>query len=198
MASDTLAQITASRICHDLISPIGALSNGLELAREAGRIGGEEQSLIEDCAKAAGATLAYYRFAFGAASDDDGVSAAEATAIAAPFLSQRRIALKWPAAEREGRATVKLRLLLLLCLLDALPRGGAIRGARTGEIGWIAAGEKTLPDRVRERLEAASAGAQPTPGDVHVRLMLDEARARGMDAAFREDGKTGEIELTLT
>lgn len=196
MSSDPLSELTASRICHDLISPIGALSNGLELARDAGGLGGEEMALIEECAEAASATLRFFRFAFGAASGGDAISAAEAEAIVAPFMKLKQIALQWPEEPQTmRRADVKLRLLLILCLIDALPRGGAIRKA-SGGFGWVAEGPKLLAQRLSDRLEAAATGQNATPGDVHVALMLRATAERGLAHHLSQNGE-GEIALTL-
>lgn len=199
MNLESLAELTASRVCHDLISPIGALSNGLELTRETGALGGEEMQLIEDCAEAASATLRFYRVAFGAASGGEALSANETTAIVAPFMKQKRIDLVWPVAPDGGsRSEVKLRLLLLLCVIDTLPRGGLVRNAPGGAFGWVASAAKLLPQRLSDRIDAARNGREPTAGDVHVTLMLREAEKRGLSCDVRHDEESGELSVTLS
>jgi histidine phosphotransferase ChpT len=66
-----LAALVSSRICHDLISPIGAINNGLELLNMSGASPvGPEMQLICDNVKSASARIRFFRIAFGAASDD--------------------------------------------------------------------------------------------------------------------------------
>ena len=64
-----LAALIGSRICHDLISPIGAISNGLELLDLAGGVQGPEMDLIADSVGNAGARIRFFRIAYGAAGD---------------------------------------------------------------------------------------------------------------------------------
>ena len=66
-----LAALVSSRICHDLISPIGAINNGLELLNMSGATPvGPEMQLIYDSVKSASARIRFFRIAFGTASDD--------------------------------------------------------------------------------------------------------------------------------
>lgn len=199
MDLEALAELTASRVCHDLISPIGALSNGLELAKETGGLGKEELQLIEDCAEAANATLRFYRVAFGAASDSETISANEAQAIVTSFVKQKRIDLTWPdAPQSRSRVEVKLLLLLLLCVIDSVPRGGRVSSAPGASLGWAASAAKMLPQRLSDRLESAKNGQVAQPGDVHVTLMLKEARKRGLSCDIVHDEALGELRLTLS
>ena len=59
-----LATLVASRLCHDLVSPVGAISNGLELIALAGTPGPEEMELIEQSCTSATARLNFFRVAF--------------------------------------------------------------------------------------------------------------------------------------
>ena len=87
---EDLAGLIASRICHDLISPVGALGNGLELLSLSVDPKGEEMALIRDCAAAAAAGLSFMRIAFGAAADG-GVSLREVSATATRYLRARKV-----------------------------------------------------------------------------------------------------------
>ena len=64
MASLRVASLLASRLCHDLIGPLGAVDNGLELIAEAGRMAEEALALAQRSAKRAAARLRYFRYAF--------------------------------------------------------------------------------------------------------------------------------------
>ena len=66
-----LPALIGSRICHDLISPIGAINNGLELLEMAGTgaAPGPELALIGQSVESASARIRFFRIAFGAAGD---------------------------------------------------------------------------------------------------------------------------------
>lgn len=197
MDAQRLAGLVASRICHDLISPIGALGNGLELVRaEGGPPGAEEMSLIEDCAKAASATLAFHRVAFGAAGPNDRFDLDDAARTATDFFAPRRIQCDFGA--RTGDATkreAKALMLSLLIAAEALPRGGRITAAGGDALGWVAAG--ALSPRLDEVMARALADAPPetpAPGEAHVILLPSVARDLGRTVyARRANGADGEV-----
>src|SRR5690606_27339952 len=72
-----LAALLASRMCHDLVSPLGAIGNGLELLEMYGAAAGPEHALIADSVAAAGARLRLFRLAFGHAGDGQRLPVAE-------------------------------------------------------------------------------------------------------------------------
>lgn len=176
-----LAGLVASRICHDLISPIGAIGNGLELIRAEGKAGEDELSLIEDCARSASATLAYHRVAFGAAGPTDRFDLDDAARAARDFLSPRRIECDW-AGRRGGAPKIEAKALLLtlLAAAEALPRGGRITAASGDALGWTAEG--VISPRVDEllaRILATETPENPAPGQVHTLLLPQVASALG-------------------
>ncbi len=65
-----LAALVGSRICHDLISPIGAIGNGVELVLLDAAVGGPEVTLIADSVSHANARIRFFRIAFGATGAD--------------------------------------------------------------------------------------------------------------------------------
>src|SRR5437879_6082903 len=67
-------ELVASRICHDLVSPVGAISNGVELMQEMGEDGGAEAiALVSTSAQQASIRLKCFRLAYGAAGTDKNV-----------------------------------------------------------------------------------------------------------------------------
>src|SRR5258708_33474704 len=82
MASLRVASLLASRLCHDLIGPLGAVDNGLELIAEEGRMAEEALALAQRSAKRAAARLRYFRYAFGAAGEDARFCTSEARRLA--------------------------------------------------------------------------------------------------------------------
>lgn len=158
-----IAELLASRLCHDLVSPVGAVGSGIELLREFGEDpGGDAMTLVEQSARLATERLQFFRIAFGQAGAGRlDVSMADMARFAAAAAATQRIRLAWP----EGLATpgaggAKLLLNMVLLGADALPRGGELRvglapapGGLAAEVGALAP-EARLPDE----LAAALAG----------------------------------------
>ena len=117
-----LAALIASRICHDLISPIGAISNGVELlAMEiADR---PELALLLESAGNANARIRFFRISFGAAGPDQRIARSE---VLAGLATGSRITTTWTSAPDLARREVRLAFLLLQCLETALPYGGTV------------------------------------------------------------------------
>jgi histidine phosphotransferase ChpT len=89
MIGADLSGLIASRICHDLISPVGAISNGLELLEMAPGGSGEEAGLIRQSADAATASLKFMRIAFGAPGFEDMIAQSDvARILTIPLLLQ--------------------------------------------------------------------------------------------------------------
>ncbi len=131
---DNLAELISSRICHDLISPVGAIGNGLELMEAMGSVS-PELELVGQSAHSAQAKLKFFRVAFGASSDNM-IGGAEAARVAMEMFTAGRLSLE--VAESWGpreRGLVKLLYLLLLCVESSLPRGGKVQLFPT-ESGW--------------------------------------------------------------
>ncbi|MDA7963173.1 MAG: histidine phosphotransferase, partial [Ruegeria sp.] len=89
-----LAELIGSRICHDLISPIGAITNGLELLEMVGGSQGPEMELISGSVGSAGAKIRFFRVAFGAASDQP-LGRAEVTSLLQDIEQASRVRVRW-------------------------------------------------------------------------------------------------------
>lgn len=118
-----LAAKVASRICHDLIGPIGAIVNGLELLEMVGGMPGPEQALIARSAESASAKLRFFRIAFGAAGEQT-IGGSELTTLLEEISRDGRMEITWHPQGAQPRRAVKLAFLALLCCEVALPRGG--------------------------------------------------------------------------
>ena len=147
MTSTTdLAALLCSRLCHDLLSPVGALSNGLELLADETD---EEMrarciELLEQSAKTSTDKLKFFRLAFGAAGGfGDNVPVEEAQDVLNALASDaKRVELNWAIDEHSlPKPAVKVMLNLAQIALDALVRGGTLDiGAerRAGNIDLVA------------------------------------------------------------
>jgi histidine phosphotransferase ChpT len=132
-----LAALLCSRVCHDVISPVGAIVNGLEVLEDEqdAEMRSFALELIKKSARTASARLQFCRLAFGAAgSAGAAIDTGDAEQVARGLLVDERTKLEWHAA-RVLMPKNKVKLALNLCLIAAaaIPRGGMIRITVTGE-----------------------------------------------------------------
>ena len=126
-----LAALLCSRLCHDMLSPIGALSNGLELLADEKDAGmrGRIVELLEQSAKTSADKLKFFRLAFGAAGGfGDSVPVEEARGVIDALVGNNgRIEARWALAGGTlPKPAVKVLLNLALIGIDALVRGGTL------------------------------------------------------------------------
>lgn len=135
------AALLCSKICHDLLSPVGAINNGLELLEDETDPAMREScmELLADSARASADKLKYFRLAFGAAGGfGDHVDPAEAKQLVESLVGdQSKITLGW--AVQSGalpKKAIKILLNLVLVAREALVRGGRLDvGAEEGDQG---------------------------------------------------------------
>jgi histidine phosphotransferase ChpT len=177
-----LAALLGSRICHDLISPIGAIGNGLELLMMEIGTKSPEAALIQQSVAHASARIRFFRLAFGAAGAESRQNQAEVRAILSDLTQGSRLAIDWSTAGDLTRAEVKLAFLLILCLETAMPYGGRIAVTETGGRWTIEAAAQRF--RIDPDLWATlvDPGAVPeiTPALVHFPLAAAEIARAGM------------------
>ena len=159
MTSQTdLAALLCSRLCHDMLSPVGALSNGLELLADETDPAMRENvvELLEQSAKISTDKLRFFRLAFGAAGGfGEAVPVEEAQEVIAALASDaKKVELNWAIQSSSlPKPAVKVMLNLAQIALEALVRGGTLDiGAelRDGNVEIVAraAAEKIAFDEV--------------------------------------------------
>ncbi len=126
-----LASLLCSRLCHDLLSPVGAMNNGLELLADENDPAMRERcmDLLAESARSAANKLKFFRLAFGAAGGfGAAVDPAEAKAVIEPLVtSSGKIVLDWAVPpELMPKRAVKILLNLVLLAQDSLVRGGTL------------------------------------------------------------------------
>ena len=174
MNATDLASLLCSRLCHDLLSPVGALNNGLELMADEQDPEMRERclELLNESAKASANKLKFFRLAFGAAGGfGETIDTHEAhAALAGLFGPEKRLELGWiVAGDALPKGAVKLLLNLALIAGDALVRGGRLdvgaeRDGERLEIVIRGEGPRILLDpNLRETLVKGSAGGTVEP-----------------------------------
>lgn len=198
---ENLAALVTSRLCHDLVSPLGAIGNGLELLELSGEFPGIAKSgemlLIAESVAAARARVRWFRVAFGQAAPDQRMSLAELGALLADVEKGGRIRLRLEAEGDLPRIEARLILLGLMCLETALPWGGEVLVCR-GASGWRLVGQasRTKPDPALWAWLDAEPGVQApaaNSSDVHFPLLASFARAADRKIGWELDQSGGEI-----
>lgn len=171
-ANRNLGALIGSRICHDLISPIGAIHNGLELLDMAGAVSGPEMGLIADSVTNAEARIRFFRLAYGAAGDQD-IPRSEVAAVLRDVAAGGRLSFDWAPLDPQPRREVRLALLCVQCLETAMPYGGEIRIDREGPT-WTVTGSAerlSLDPALWNGLTDPAAAPEITPALVQFALL---------------------------
>lgn len=173
-------ELISARMCHDLISPISAIGNGVELITEfEDEMQGEALALIGESAASASHLLQYFRAAFGTARATDGspLGLHEARTRAIDCFGTGRIHIDWPepkATDQEpvSQLGIKLLMNLVMAAVDILPGSGAVevrissRESRfQAEVSAVKAGF-TLSETLRHALLGIASTADLTPRSV--------------------------------
>jgi histidine phosphotransferase ChpT len=125
-----LAALLCSRVCHDLISPVGAIVNGLEVLEDENDETTKNFALelIKKSARTASARLQFCRIAFGAAGSAGAqIDLGDAESVARGFLEDEKTKLTWNLPRiLLGKNRIKLLLNLLILAGQTIPRGGTL------------------------------------------------------------------------
>ena len=192
-----LNALLGSRICHDLISPIGAISNGVELLLMDGTAKGPEITLVAESVAHANARIRFFRVAFGQTWKDQRIGLAEIRSILSDLAPGSRTTVDWISPPDLSRRETKLAFLCLLCLESALRQGGRIAVER-GEVRWTVTGTSQrlrIDPTLWETLSNPQAGAEIGAGQVQF-LLVPEEVARQHRRLTVEISET-EIRLTF-
>lgn len=197
-----LAALLCSRVCHDLISPVGAIVNGLEVLDDNPTPDDREFALglIRKSAKTASAKLQFCRLAFGAAGSAGAqIDTGDAEAMARGMFEDDKTKLAWNLPRvLLAKNRVKLLLNMLVIAQQSIPRGGVLTVTPLGEgeaMSFRVAANGTnvrLPQAALELL----AGTHPGTIDAHAvqphytKLL---AEASGLKVTLAMDGEAAVI-----
>ncbi len=170
-----LSALIGSRICHDLISPIGAIGNGVELMLMDGASKGPELALISESVSNANARIRYFRIAFGAAGSDARIARTEVQSILSEITKGGRLRVDWSSASDLARREVKIALLAIQCMETAMPWGGRIAVEQAER--WTVTGQAArlkIDPALWEVLSNPQGTTEITPALVHFALIPEE------------------------
>jgi histidine phosphotransferase ChpT len=193
-----LAALLCSRVCHDLISPSGAIVNGLEVLEES--TDEETKSfaldLIKKSAKTASARLQFCRIAFGAAGSATAqIDLGDAENVARGFIEDDKIKLSWNLSSALlPKNRVKLLLNMILVAAQSIPRGGivAVEGDGPPEAMTFKISARGLNARIPQAIPALLGGF-PERGVVDAHAIQPFytgllGRASGLAVSIEADG----------
>lgn len=199
LANDTnaIAALIGSRICHDLISPIGAVSNGLELLELSDAAGSPELSLVADSVAHANARIRFFRLAFGMACKEQETGAEEVNSILRDLHADDRTEIAPFPSGHYPRAEVRAVLLALLCAEQAVPYGGRIVMTRS-EDGWVirATAERMNVDATLwDMLNGTQGTSLPAPAHVQFLILPAAAWDARLDCSAVLSDEAAEVRL---
>ena len=195
-----LAALLCSRVCHDLISPVGAIANGLEVMEE----GKDEETnkfamdLIKKSARTASAKLQFCRIAFGAAGSAGAqIDTGDAEKVTRGLMEDEKTKVAWNLPRvLLAKNRVKLLLNMMLLAAQAIPRGGQLTVDPIGEgegMGFkvTASGINAKILTTTPPLLAGEIGGEPLNAH-HIQPFYAGllARAVGVTATMTMDGET--------
>jgi histidine phosphotransferase ChpT len=186
----------SSKICHDLVGPVGAISNGLELLEEETdeETRAYAMELIQFSAAVARARLEYARLAFGASTAlGSEIDLRHAESVVRPFVEEGKHKLHWETSLGSlDKSRARLILQLILVAMPAVPAGGDINVVISGDLANASCEIrcKGRNARIPEGLEDMFLGRQK---DIDPRSVISYyatrlARSVGMALTVRKDG----------
>lgn len=206
MTDLTLATLLSSRICHDLISPVSAVNNGLEIFNEEDDAEMREQAmaLIRSSAASASSKLQFMRIAFGVAgSMAETIPLDEAKSLAEGLTANSPVELDWRAGDVTlDKEAVKLLLNFILIGFECLPRGGtlSVGARREGATNMMvsAQGPKArLPEKSADLLRNGAALEDVDPKSSNLFLTREVAKSLGATVHVMVEDERIELGATI-
>ena len=183
------ASLLCSRLCHDLLNPVGALNNGIELLADETDPAMREQciGLLGDSARISASKLKFYRLAFGSAGGyGDTLPTHEVRDAVEGMFSSGKLTIEWMIPE-DTLAKLPAKVLLNLALIggEALPRGGTLmlgmeQVGGAYDIAILGEGPRlTLSDDIRRALGGDLPAGEISSRTVAAAMTRDLVAGRG-------------------
>ena len=201
-------ELLASKICHDLVSPVSAINNGVELIEDiGGSVVDEAMKLIGDSGATAARRLRLFRMAYGRAGSEESLKIPDVRQVAEQYLSTGKITLEWPehlpnADLGTQRGFLKTLLNLIVLAEESLAYGGtiAIREANAGQgTGCrieVSGRNAQLSQQMQEALEGTAAIEALSPRTIQAYVVGRFASQFGLKLAH-DHSVPDRLELTL-
>lgn len=197
--SPKVLEILSSRICHDLISPVGAVSNGIELLEEFGlEAGADATDLIATSAKKASIHLRAFRWAYGASGADSDVKPTDIKSLVSEYFSLTKASFEWHdspvlQAVLPPRGMLKIALNLFILASEGLGIGGSatfkVLKDEPLSLGVSCEAERfTFKENIIEALEGKLSEDELTPRNVHGHITRVLAEYYGMTISVQPEG----------
>jgi len=189
-----IGALIAQRLCHDLVNPLGALGNGLELM-EMSQPETPETALMRDSLEQALGRIKLYRLAFGPGSATGTIAGGDLASILQALGGSRPVDVVTDLPASLKRDEARLAALMAMCAETALAWGGRLRIDIDDKIRLTAEASRlrTDPD-LWVALAQGQPPESPTPPQVHFALLPAAMQAAGRKLTV----ETGETWLTLT
>ena len=192
-----LAALIASKVCHDIISPVGALANGLEVLAEdeSEDMRGFAMDLIQKSSAQASAKLKFARIAFGAGGSAGAtIDTGDAESVAVGYMEFEKADLTW-SGERMlvPKTRVKLLLNMIYLATHCVPRGGSVGLSIEGRDENATFRVRCVGPRARLPKDlmgwlGGTHEGEPTASDVQPLYTLLLAREAGLTLTAELDG----------
>lgn len=198
IAPGDLAQLLGSRLCHDLVSPLGAIGNGvelLELSPDFPGIGAcPELKLIAESVSSARERIKVFRVAFGQAQGDQRIARPALNQLLAGFSAGGKMAVTLDAEGDFPRAEIRMLMLAMMCMETAMPWGGEVTVLH-GDFGWrlVATASRTRVDPALWAWLGGNAPRSPQPAEVHFPLLAEALSTANRPARWEVDEAGAEI-----
>jgi histidine phosphotransferase ChpT len=196
------AAMLVSRVCHDLVSPVGAVVNGLEVLEDErdATMRADALKLVASSAEQAAARLQFARVAYGAAGSAGAeLDLNEVGRIVKGLAHGGKTEVEWNAAPLNWpKDWAKLLMNATVLALDSLPRGGKViveTSSDPGAPGFTVRATGTNA-RLLEEVEKAALGEPVLPLDGRsIQAYLTHKLARGLNAGLTLSARDGTVEL---
>lgn len=197
-ASTKMLEAVVARLCHDLIGPVGAVHNGVELAEESGTADEAKEmiSLVKDSAALAWGRLAFFRAAFGSGGGQEQWSGKDMQDLLNRALSTKRLSfsVSGSLADPDYELSLdhaRIGFGLAMAAGESLPRGGVVTLLAGGQADAPTLAATAEGDRaeIKDEIESALAGGPPEPRAAHVHLLLARAKAAGRAIKAEAEGR---------
>lgn len=198
-----LAALLCSRLCHDIVGPLGAVHNGMEILQEETDPDMREQAeaLVARSALEASRRLQFLRLAFGASGGEEhSFSLSEAREAARALYDTGKISLVWEnVAPQFSKTGSKLLLNMILAVAAAMPRGGEliVEVAEAPERSRVSGQGNNARFRPEARSALTEAEAEIDARNVQYRYTALLAKAADADLSL-EEGAQDQVRLHAT